>query len=74
MNRKKYLGIGYFNVHSLALRQIIAASKNVPFAPLCANNNCGFVNIKPKAIEVIVKQAMQIRPENFYLSVIFIKK
>ena len=53
---------------------LTAASKNVSFAPPCASNNCGVANSEPKAIEVIVRQAMYIRLENFCVPIIFIRK
>ena len=53
---------------------LLLPSKNVSFASPCANNICGVTNSEPKAIEVIVRQAMYIRLENFCVPSIFIRK
>ena len=63
-----------FVARSVWPASLTAASKKVSFASPCANNNCGVAKSEPKTIEVIVRQAMDIRLENFSVRIIFIRK
>jgi hypothetical protein len=53
---------------------LTAASKKVSGASPCARDKCGVTKNEPKASEVIVREAMYMRLENFCLPIIFIRK